>query len=143
MWTLADKYNVLTPARAAEQAIKRLKRYQPYIFKKAVSRSSVYIHFRNLPNKLDHKLRVSDHAERDRYGYKWQLHIKGLGSIRRKDRCRYFSNVDALVENFIRYYDRVEKLNAELLNGGNYDEETQEASRPSLQAGADAREPQP
>ena len=117
MWTLADKYNVLTPERAARELLVRLKPYEPFIFKKSVSRSSVYVHFRNLPNKLDHKLRISNHNERERYGYKWQLHINATERISYKYNSRYYRTVDDLVDNFIKYYDRVEKLNAELLQG--------------------------
>lgn len=116
MWSLADKYNVLTPERGAEFLMKRLRQYKPYVYKKSKNRGSVYIHFHGLPNNLNHKLRVSDHEERDRYGYKWQLRLDGLRKIKnKKPQRRYFETIDELVESFDRYYLRVTQLNKELL----------------------------
>jgi hypothetical protein len=116
MYTLADQFNILTPERAGRELITRLSKYEPFFFRKSVTRSSMYIHFRNLPNKLEHKLRVSDHDERERYGYKWQLRLDGLDHITHwKQNRRYFANVDDLVKSFEYYYARVESLNAELL----------------------------
>ena len=115
MWTLGDKYNVLTPERAARQLLVKLKRYGPFIFNKSADRGSYYIHFNNLPNSLTHKLRVSNHNERERYGYKWQLRLDGFANIHRKQWSRYFADVDSLVVYFGRYYDRVESLNRELM----------------------------
>lgn len=124
MWTLADKYGVLTPVRAAEQIIKLLKPYGAFVFKKSTNRSSVYIHFRELPNGLTHKLRISDHEERERYGYKWQLRLDGHRNIQQKKTQRfYFETVESLVKNFEKYYAKVDELNAELMAaGGDYDE---------------------
>ena len=56
MWTLADKYGVVTPLRAAEELVKKLSRFKPYIYRKATSRASIYIHFNGLPSlPLDHR----------------------------------------------------------------------------------------
>jgi hypothetical protein len=116
MWTLADKYNIPTPERETRELLKRLRRFDPFIYKHSRDRSSYYIHFRNLPNKLNHKLRVSNHDERERYGYKWQLRLDGIGHVtHRKEMRRYFDDIDNLVNNFERYYGRVEELNKELL----------------------------
>jgi hypothetical protein len=116
MWTLGDKYNVLTPHRAALELLEKLAAYKPFIFKHSAARDSYYIHFKNLPNGLTHKLRVSNHDERDRYGYKWQLRLDGRDHIRNPKLFRYyFSDIDSLVKRFNYYYQRVESLNAELL----------------------------
>jgi hypothetical protein len=117
MWTLAHKYNQVTPQRAAEELMVKLHRFGPYIFYVSVTRSSYYIHFRSLPNKLDHKLRISNHEERERYGYKWQLRLDGAAdcNIHRKKFSRYFDDPEKLVKNFLRYYEQVEQLNAELM----------------------------
>lgn len=116
MWTLGEKYGALTPRQAAMELIKKLKKYDPFIFKHSMDGLSYYIHFKNLPNAMTHKLRVSNHDERERYGYKWQLRLDGVRNIsHHKDMRRYFENIDALVREFDWYYDRVEKLNAELI----------------------------
>lgn len=118
MWTLAHKYNRLTPERATEQVLKALKAYDPFVYKHSKDRSSYYIHFRKLPNGLSHKLRVSDHDERPRYGYKWQLRLDGVARVgTMKQGCRYYQAVDTMVNGFIRYYDRVVSLNEEMLAG--------------------------
>jgi len=117
MWTLADQFNVLTPERAGRELIKRLAKYGPHFYKKSGTRSSMYIHFRDLPNKLEHKLRVSDHEEREKYGYKWQLRLDGVRHVKQKPGRFYFEDVDTLVKNFEKYYDKVDSLNAELMEG--------------------------
>ena len=123
MWTLADKYNVLTPERAARQVLPLLKEFKPFIYKKSGTRSSVYIHFNALPNRLTHKLRVSDHEEMEKYGYKWQLRLDGLSKIRhKKDHRKYFDNIESLIKAFKGYYNRVEALNAELMAGVSFDD---------------------
>lgn len=114
MWTLAHKYGHLTPDIVAKELLKLLEEFQPFIHAKSKSHSSVYIHFRALPNGLTHKLRVSTHAERERYGYKWQLRLDGIPR-QRKYRRRYFDNVADLVKDFIQYYTRVEELNHDLM----------------------------
>jgi hypothetical protein len=117
MWNLADKYrNYTTPGKTARELLPRLAKYKPFIFKESKDRRSVYIHFNALPNGMTHKLRVSDHEERERYGYKWQLRLDGLPH-RMKPQRRYFDNADELVRSFEKYYDRVISLNEELLKG--------------------------
>jgi hypothetical protein len=116
MWTLADKYNVLTPERAAKELLRRLAPYEPFIYKHSLARDSFYIHFNALPNGLTHKLRVSNHEERERYGYKWQLRLDGRDHIKHPKQYRYyFSDIDSLVKRFHYYYHRVVTLNEELL----------------------------
>jgi hypothetical protein len=118
MWTLKDKYyGSNSPYKVAEEVLKRLARYKPFVYKRSQDGRSVYIHFKGLPNNLDHKLRVSNHDERDRYGYKWQLRVDGVKNVRyRKPQRRYYENIEVLVTSFEAYYNRVESLNSELLS---------------------------
>lgn len=116
MWTLGDKYNVLTPERAARDVLKRLARFEPFVYKVSRNRGSVYVHFHALPNALTHKLRISNHDEKPRYGYKWQLRLDGLRNIRRKYTYQHYSEtIENLERDFLSYYKRVENLNEELL----------------------------
>lgn len=118
MWTLADKYNIVTPLRAAEELVKKLGRFQPFIYRKATSRASIYIHFRGLPSGLTHKLRVSNHDEADKYGYKWSLRIDGVDKVRHRKLGRfYFEKIDELVAAFIKFYDSELSFNEKLMNG--------------------------
>lgn len=112
MYTLGlktGKYD--EPVKVANVMVQRLRRYGPFIYHISRDRRSVYIHFRKLPNDLEHKLRVSDHDERERYGYKWQLRldVTDLSTIHEKRWARYFNKPDPLVEAFKRYYDKVER----------------------------------
>jgi len=117
MWTLNDKYyGDNSPFKAAEVLLQRLAKYKPVIFKRSQDGRSVYIHFKGLPNNLDHKLRVSNHDERDRYGYKWQLRVDGVRNVKHmKPQRRYYDNLEVLVTCFESYYERVESLNEEML----------------------------
>lgn len=84
----------------------QLSEYDPYIHKQ--SQESAYIHFGELPNGLTHKLRVSTHEERARYGYKWQLRLDGVPvEADRKQHSKYFDNVESLVKAFRTYYTKV------------------------------------
>ena len=74
-----------------------LSEYGPYVYKS--NGGSVYIHFR----KVRHKMRLSDHNERSRYGYKWQLRFDN-GTIDRKKHSRYYKDVDLMVSDFRRSY---------------------------------------
>jgi len=106
----------MTPQRAAEELLKRLKKYKPFIFKHSMDRASYYIHFNNLPNSMTHKLRVSNHDEREHYGYKWQLRLDGVANVKHhKEMRRYFEDIDRLIREFNWYYDRAEKLNEEMM----------------------------
>ncbi len=127
MWRLAEKFPALVPTRedfhtpvqrAADELLVKLSHYKPFIFHISQGRETVYIHFENLPNSLTHKLRVSNHDERARYGYKWQLRLDGRGRVKNPKQYRYyFSDVQSLVTRFDYYYQRVEHLNAELMAG--------------------------
>lgn len=110
--------------------MKRLAKYEPFTFARSKERSSVYIHFRNLPNGLEHKLRISNHEERERYGYKWQLRLDGVPPrALQKYRRRYFSSIDDLVRHFEEHYTRVENLNKELLAWRPTEEDEDEQGR--------------
>lgn len=116
MWTLADKYNIMTPFRAAEQIVKKLAPYKPFIYRKATSRASMYIHFNGLPSGLTHKLRISNHEEPEKYGYKWQLRIDGLDKIQHMKLGRYYyDDIDKLVKAFGLYYGKMTALEAEMM----------------------------
>jgi hypothetical protein len=116
MWTLADKYNVMTPFRAAEELVKKLRPFKPFIYRKATSRCSIYIHFNGLPSGLTHKLRVSNHEEPEKYGYKWQLRIDGLQNVQHMKLGRYYyDDIDLLVKAFNRYYEKAHDLENELM----------------------------
>ena len=98
------------PVKVAERLVKKLERYRPFIFHISKERSSVYIHFRGLPNDLDHKLRVSTHEERERYGYKWQFRLDGVSGVEQPKRwSRYFDDEEKFLTCFMRYYDNVER----------------------------------
>lgn len=86
--------------RLARTIVERLKDYGAYIYHDRST--SIYIHFR----ATDHKLRIGDHNERSRYGYKWQLRTDN-GPIDRKKFSIYHTNVEALVSHFINYYKKV------------------------------------
>lgn len=118
MRTIADKFpDFKTPQRAAVELLcATLAEYEPYVHQVSRDRRSWYVHFRRLPNGLTHKLRVSDHEERKRYGYKWQLRLDGRPRVADQKRQRfYFDRADLLARSFIRYYDRVVQLNADLI----------------------------
>jgi hypothetical protein len=113
MWSLGMKYGKWKPpVEVADEVLERLARFKPFIFQISQTRRSVYIHFAGLPNGLDHKLRISDHDERERYGYKWQLRLDGIDQIVQKRWSRYFREIDELVECFIGYYHKVEHSKA-------------------------------
>lgn len=118
MWTLEDKYGAVSPQQrartVAQHLLKELEVYDPFIFYVSRDRKSWYIHFRALPNKLTHKLRISNHEERARYGYKWQMRLD-KEHVNEKPMRFYFWNTDYLVKAFKRYYDKVEGLNAEIM----------------------------
>lgn len=96
--------------RLAQKLLSDLADFKPFIWHGHERSPSIYIHFENLPQQLTHKLRVSDHAERERYGYKWQLRIDGLPSVEeRKQFSIYFDNTDSLVRAFKRYYEKVQE----------------------------------
>lgn len=82
----------------------QLSVYDPYIHKR--NYDSVYVHFGNLPNGMTHKLRISNHEERARYGYKWQLRLDGIPDDR-KPFSKYFDDPKTLVKAFITYYAKV------------------------------------
>lgn len=110
MYTLGMKYKLWpAPEEVVPEVLRRLARYSPFVFHRSVDRRSVYVHFRKLPNELQHKLRISDHDERDRYGYKWQLRLDGVEFVKQKTWSRYFRTVDELCEEFIGYYTNVER----------------------------------
>lgn len=80
-----------------------LVEYGPYVH--AWTRSSVYIHFSNLPQGHTHKMRISNHDERARYGYKWQLRLDGVDNVTDpREYSKYFEDEDELVEAFESYY---------------------------------------
>lgn len=91
-----------------EYLLKKLRRYKPFVYTKSADGVSIYIHFRKLPGGLTHKLRISNHNERSRYGYKWQLRWDG-GRIERKQYSRYFTDPKELISAFITYYDKVKE----------------------------------
>jgi hypothetical protein len=98
------------PKKVAERLMKKLKKYDPFVFHVSLDKNSVYIHFNALPNGLDHKLRVSTHEERERYGYKWQMRLDGLSGVEEPKRwSRYFDDEDELLKSFCRYYDNIER----------------------------------
>jgi hypothetical protein len=88
--------------------LEKLIEFEPFVYSESASRVSVYIHFANLPNGMTHKLRISNHNERSRYGYKWQIRTDGLDRIERKRWSRYFDNPESFVKAFRSYYARVE-----------------------------------
>lgn len=86
-----------------EEVCTRLVSYQPYV--KSFSNSSVYVYFAALPHGLTHKMRISNHNERKRYGFKWQLRLDGISDrIDFKPASRYYDRVDKLVLAFTQYY---------------------------------------
>jgi hypothetical protein len=92
-----------------DQICVELCEFDPVFYSQDGNGVSIYVHFRNLPNGLTHKLRISNHNERQRYGYKWQLRWDGLSNIDRKQYSRYFDNVPDLVKAFKNYYGKVER----------------------------------
>jgi hypothetical protein len=119
MHTIADKFPEFKTRQrtAVERLCASLAEYEPFVFHVSQDRRSWYVHFRRLPNGLTHKLRVSDHEERKRYGYKWQLRLDGIPpKLDQKYKRHYFDSIEHLVRNFRRYYDKVEQLNSEILD---------------------------
>lgn len=100
-----------------EYLLKHLKRYELFVYAISADGLSVYIHFRNLPNGATHKLRISNHNERSRYGYKWQLRWDVLSNIEQKPYSRYFDNPDDLIADFKRYYTVVAQVTHTIGNG--------------------------
>jgi len=93
----------------ARQLLKKLQVYEPFIYTVSRDKHSVYVHFAKLPQGITHKLRVSNHPERERYGYKWQLRTDGVPPVsEHKPYSRYFDKVDDLVAAFVSYYNKVE-----------------------------------
>jgi hypothetical protein len=89
-----------------DDILDRLSEYDPYIHKR--NPDSVYIHFDNLPNGLTHKLRISNHEERAKYGYKWQIRLDGVPTKSdRKQYCKYFCTIDPFIKAFNSYYTQV------------------------------------
>jgi hypothetical protein len=86
-----------------------LAEFEPFLYSTSSDGISFYIHFRNLPNECTHKLRISNHNERHRYGYKWQLRWDGLNDVDWKPYSRYFDDVNLLISNFKAYYKTVQK----------------------------------
>lgn len=94
----------------ARQLMVELKQFEPFIHAISKDRHSVYIHFNKLPKGMTHKLRVSNHPEREKYGYKWQLRLDGIPPVREhKQYSRYFDDVAQLVNAFDNYYKKVEE----------------------------------
>lgn len=106
--------NKTTSWKLAHLLLEELKEFEPFIWHGHAQSPSVYIHFNKLPLSLTHKLRVSNHPERERYGYKWQLRFDGVPpSAEQKPFSRYFDNTKSLVTAFKQYYSKVEEnLNA-------------------------------
>ena len=83
--------------------------YGPHVHSNSIDGRSWYIHFDHLPKGLTHKLRISDHDERARYGYKWQLRTDGVDNVDDpRPHSKYFDDPDDLIEAFRAYYDKVE-----------------------------------
>lgn len=89
-----------------EYLLKKLSRFEPFVYTKSANGVSIYIHFKKLPAGLTHKLRISNHNERSRYGYKWQLRWDN-GKIEKKPYSRYFSDPKELANAFHTYYHKV------------------------------------
>lgn len=83
-----------------------LAEFEPFIYAVSATRLSIYIHFRKLPAGSSHKLRVSNHNERKRYGYMWQLRLDN-GKIEEKKYSKYFHDENDLVSAFKKYYKAV------------------------------------
>ena len=83
--------------------------YGAHIYSHSADEVSWYIHFDHLPKGLTHKLRISDHDEKDRYGYKWQLRTDGVDNVDDpRPYSKYFDDADQLIAAFRAYYDKVE-----------------------------------
>lgn len=90
--------------------MRELAEYGPRPYSQSADGVSMYIHFDNLPGDLTHKLRISNHNERARYGYKWQLRYDGgpdKDTRELRPYSRYFATVEDLVASFRRYYETV------------------------------------
>lgn len=95
----------------AKKILRALRDYGPYIYHdKGVS---IYIHF----TKVDHKLRISNHEERARYGYKWQLRTEPRPRFANKPHCNYHTSVKTLVRHFKNYYAKVQPTTEQALEG--------------------------
>lgn len=91
-----------------DHVLNELSEYDPYIHKVSRSGDSVYIHFDNLPQGYTHKLRISNHEERAKYAYKWQLRLDGVPpKDERKEYSKYFDDPEQLIKAFHTYYTRV------------------------------------
>ena len=79
---------------------RELKCLGPYVYH--ANETSVYIHF----HVTTHKLRISNHAERKKYGYKWQLRVDGIPKRKKqKIHSLYFDDFDKLVEAMVDFYN--------------------------------------
>lgn len=91
-----------------DHILNELSEYDPFVHKESRYGDSAYIHFDNLPQGMTHKLRISDHEERAKYAYKWQLRLDGIPpKDEHKQYSRYFDDPDKLIKAFQTYYDRV------------------------------------
>lgn len=85
-----------------DHVMNELSDYDPYIFSNSMF--SVYLKFRDLPKGMDHQFRISDHAERERFGSKWQLRLDGVPpKDEQKQWSYYYDDPDQIIERFIRY----------------------------------------
>lgn len=94
----------------AEHIVNELRTYGAFIYKVADT-GSIYIHFQHLGIG---KLRIGDHPESIRYGYRWQLRIDKLGTWMegRKGHKQFFfgrDKVENLIRHIMNYAMKVEK----------------------------------
>lgn len=91
---------------ATDFLLGELAEFEPFIYAVSADGLSRYVHFRKLPANCTHKLRISNHNERKRYGYMWQLRLDD-GPIREKKYSKFFHSEFELVKAFKKYYKAV------------------------------------
>ena len=105
MYHCPTQYELEKVNEITDYVLKNLSEFEPFVLSRSRDGVSVYIHFGRLPGGLNHKLRISNHNESQRYGYKWQIRIDGIPSpTEQKQWSRYFDNADHFIQAFTRYY---------------------------------------